>query len=309
VQSLLHKKGVLKGHSGAIYALDYDFRTGFLLSGGADKLVTAWNVEKGESAPFQALFPAPVYSMCLVPDKNLLLVGTSAGSIHIIDLIRKEEIKILQHHTAQIFDLRYSSSQNSFYSLGGDGNFAQCSLETLSLLRIKKFSTAKLRQMDFHPQTQDIALACGDGRILILDIHTLEIKKEFPAHHLSANAVRYHPSGKFLVSGGKDAYLNVWDLEDYVLTHSIPAHNFAIYSIRFSPDQQLFATASRDKTIKLWDASSFAFLERIDAEKSGGHINSVNVLLWGGNSGCLVSAGDDRSILAWEQESSGYRGR
>ena len=90
-----------------------------------------------QAEKFAAQFPAIVYSICHIPEKKLLLVGTSAGSIHVLDLEKKQEIKILQHHTEPIFDLRYSPTTNCFYSVGGDGNFAICSLETLSLIKIK----------------------------------------------------------------------------------------------------------------------------------------------------------------------------
>jgi hypothetical protein len=39
-------------------------------------------------------------------------------------------------------------------------------------------------------------------------------------------------------------------------------------------------------------------LTRLDNEKSGGHLNSVNALLW--KNDYLISGSDDRSIIVWE---------
>jgi WD40 repeat protein len=296
-----HKLSALTGHKGAIYALEQGPEGGILFSGGADKLVTAWNLTLQTNLPFQAHFPAPVYSICYVAEKNLLLVGTSAGSLHIVDLEEKKEIKILQHHTAQIFDIRYSIKHKSIYSIGGDGNFAHCSLDSLSLIRIKKMTPLKLRQIDINADETELALASGDGTITLLNLETMEQKTQFHAHEFSANAVKYHPSGKILLSGGKDALLKAWDLNNNCLNiHSIAAHNFAIYDIRFSPDKRLFATASRDKTIKLWNASTLDFLLRINSENQAGHVNSVNALFWSETPDVLISAGDDRALMIWE---------
>jgi WD repeat-containing protein 61 len=290
----------LPGHQGAVYALENGSESGTLFSAGADKVITAWNLRTRQNLPFLARLPDPVYSLCFVREHNLLLAGTSTGNIHIIDLDKKKEIKILKNHAGQVFDIRYALKQKSFYSLGGDGTFAWCDMDLLSVKKVLKLSDSKLRQMDLNSSETEMAIASGDGDILILDAFTAELKARFKAHTLSANTVKYHPSGKILLSGGKDAHLNIWDLENgNIRLHSIPAHNFSIYSICFSPDNRLFATASRDKTLKIWDAASFEFLLRISKEMHNGHVNSVNTLYWSADPACLVSAGDDRSLILW----------
>ncbi|MBK7939593.1 MAG: hypothetical protein IPJ82_22020 [Lewinellaceae bacterium] len=92
--------------------------------------------------------------------------------------------------------------------------------------------------------------------------------------------------------------MRVWDLENnFRLVSEQPAHLFTLNHIVFSPDGQFFATASRDKTIKIWDAATFQLLKVVDTIRNGGHINSVNRLLW--LPGCLVSCSDDRTVMLW----------
>lgn len=78
------------------------------------------------------------------------------------------------------------------------------------------------------------------------------------------------------------------------------AHMFTINHLAFSPDGSLFATASRDKTIKIWDTYSLKLLKVLDTIRHGGHINSVNRLLWLPE--MLVSASDDQRAIIWEVE-------
>lgn len=290
----------LTGHNGSLYALDKGISEHNFFSGSSDKFVALWNLRTFQLENFAASFPSPIYSICHIAEKNLLLVGTSAGSIHVLDLVKKEEIKILQHHTSAVFDIKYSLQTNCFYTAGGDGNFAICSLEILSLIKIKKLCDAKARSIDINYHASEIAVVCGDCNAYIFDLNTLETKNIFAAHQFSANAVRYTPDGKFLLTGGKDAHLNIWETQNYQLIKSIPAHNFAIYDIVFSPDASLFATASRDKTIKIWDTKTFDLLARINKENFDGHINSVNKLLWIPYNNYLISTGDDRAIMVWE---------
>tara|TARA_B110000090_G_scaffold42134_1_gene47133 strand:+ start:4587 stop:5501 length:915 start_codon:yes stop_codon:yes gene_type:complete len=290
----------LAGHSGCIYAMDAGISESTIFTGGSDLIIALWNLDTLSTEKFAASLPAAVYTICHIPEKNILLAGTTTGSVHILDLEKHQEIKILQHHTAPIFDIKYSLKTNCFYTAGGDGNFAVCSLDTLSLIKIKKLSDKKVRNIDFNYVTSEIAVALGDCTILVFDLYTLEVKTDFIAHQLAANVVRYSPDGKFLLTGGRDAHLNIWQTDNYELIKSIPAHNWAIYDIVFNPDTTLFATASRDKTIKIWDAKTYQLLHRITKENNEAHTHSVNKLLWSTYNNYLVSVGDDKVVMVRE---------
>lgn len=290
----------LAGHSGCIYAMDKGISESTIFTGGSDLIIALWSLDTLQTEKFAASLPAAVYTICHIPEKNILLAGTTTGSVHIIDLEKNQEIKILQHHTAPIFDIKYSLKTNCFYTAGGDGNFAVCSLDTLSLIKIKKLSEQKVRNIDFNYVTSEIAVALGDCTILVFDLYTLEVKTDFIAHQLAANVVRYSPDGKFLLTGGRDAHLNIWQTDNYELIKSIPAHNWAIYDIVFNPDTTLFATASRDKTIKIWDAKTYQLLHRITKENNEAHTHSVNKLLWSTYNNYLVSVGDDKVVMVRE---------
>jgi len=295
----------LTGHSGCVYAMDKGISEHTVYTGGSDRFIALWNLETLQAEKFAASLPAPIYTICHIPEKNILLAGTTTGSIHILDLEKKEEIKMLQHHLAPVFDIKYSLKTNCFYTAGGDGNLAVCSLETLSLIKMKKLSKEKVRSIDFNYTTSEIAVALGDSIVLIFDLHTLEYKKDFIAHQLEekiigANVVRYSPDGKFLLTGGRDAHLKIWQVGNYELVKSIPAHNWAIYDIVFNPDATLFATASRDKTIKIWDAKTYQLLKRITKENFEAHTHSVNKLIWSTYNNYLVSVGDDRMVMVRE---------
>jgi len=291
----------LKGHNGSIYDLSEGSDAFHIFSASGDKIIALWNLATMQAENFAATLPQLLYEICYVPEKNILLAGTASGAVHIIDLTEKRELKILQHHTSAIFEIKYSAKTNCFYTCSGNGEFAVCSLDTLSVLKVKKVCDEKVRSIDFNYITDELALASGDGNIRIYNLFSLEEKYSFNAHRFSANVVRYTPDNKTLISGGKDAHLNFWDVgNNYQHIKSVPAHNFAIYDIVFNPAGTLFATASRDKTIKIWNMQTFDFLLRISIDNTDGHTHSVNKLLWSAYKNYLVSAGDDRTIRIWD---------
>ncbi len=286
----------LKGHTGCIYAMDSGLYPNTIFTGGSDNFIAQWNLETLQAEKFATSFAAHLYTICHIPEKKLLLAGTTDGNIHIINTDQKKEIRILKLHKGPVFDIKYSLKTNYFYTAGGDGNLAICSLDTFSPTRIITLSHEKLRSIDFNNSASEIAIATGSCDIFILDLFTLQVKSGFIAHQLSTNIVRYTPDGRFLLSGGRDAYLKIWETGSNTLLKAIPAHNWAIYDIAFSPDGNLFATASRDKTVKIWDTKTFRLIKRITKEHSAGHTFSVNKLLWSNFNNYLVAVGDDKEI-------------
>ncbi len=295
----INKSQTLLGHEGAVYALEKSNAPGRFFSGGSDRIVCQWCMD-GITPPSALVnVGAIVYSIRLVQEKSLLLIGTSAGNLHVVDLIAGKEIRNLAHHRSGIFDIQYSIALDRIFTASGDGSVAMWRLSDLALIRNIQLCQEKVRSLSIHPAAPIIAAACGDGSIRLLDAENGTINQQFQAHGLSSNAVIYDPAGERLFSGGRDAHLNVWDASTYQNVRSIPAHNYAIYSFAFSPDHEVLASASRDKTVKLWNAQSFEIISRLDRENYDGHRNSVNKVLWLEHPSGLVSAGDDRAIMLW----------
>tara|TARA_B110000211_G_scaffold68580_1_gene79240 strand:- start:4845 stop:5768 length:924 start_codon:yes stop_codon:yes gene_type:complete len=303
VQIGVKKSKQFEGHRGAIYTLESADEKNKFFSGSSDNLVVEWNLKDQQQNKVAARLPAKAMALKYIPKINVLLVGQSLGGIHVIDLNKNEEIKLLQLHRQSIYDIQYLPEQECFWVAAGDGTLSVWSVNDFSLFIALKLCDKKIRSIAFSSVLKETAVGCGDGSIRIFDFETYEEKHIIKGHldDFSVNSVCYHPNGKHLLSGSRDAYLNVWDIEDdYTLIHHIPAHNYAIYSIVFSPDKKFFATGSRDKTIKIWDAENFELLLRIDKMQHEGHSHSVNKLLWSDFNNYLVSTGDDKAIMVWE---------
>lgn len=292
------RKAVFTGHTGSVYALARGSGNSFF-SGGGDRIVAEWNLDAPEEGKMIAQTTGIIYSILRL--NRMLLVGQSQGGIHVIDLDKNAEVRLLQYHDSGVFNLHHIPEHDLILSLAGDGSMGMIDAEGLTLINKLSLGTGKLRSAAHDPVAGILAVGAADGSIYTFTLPGMKPVRHWQAHQpgFSVNAVRFSRDGKYLLSGSRDAHLNVFSVEDdFKPVQSIPAHNYAIYSIEFADDLPLFATGSRDKTIKIWDEKNFEVIQRIDKDKTEGHVNSVNKIIWH-PSGSILSASDDRSVMCW----------
>ncbi len=290
----VHKKAQLTGHNASIYALAFGKREGTFLSAGGDGWVVEWDIEEPELGKVIAKTDAKIFSLNHFPDKKLMAAGNMEGGIHWISTEKNIDIKNIAHHEQGIFSILPLG--NNAITGGGLGKLTKWNLENIATQETLHLSNTSLRCMDINDDS--IIVGSSDCSIYVLG-HDLDIRYRIEAaHENSVFSIAFHPNEEYMLSGGRDAILKVWDLKGNEV-NAQSAHWFTINDIKFRPDSTIFATASRDKTIRLWDAENFTLIKEINAIKNGGHVNSVNRLMWLDNHH-LISASDDRTIIIWE---------
>lgn len=286
------------GHRAAIYALAQGRNDRHFLSAGGDGWIVEWNLDDPEMGKLVANTETQIFSLCALPDRNRIVAGNMNGGLHWIIRDAPENTLNVQHHTKGVYDI-LALGQHLF-TAGGDGVFTRWDIETARTMESIQLSNQALRAIAYTEKRHEIAVGASDNNIYILDVETLALKSTIlNAHTNSVFTLVWSPDSQQLLSGGRDAWLKIWEFpKSSAVSHPTEAaHLFTINHITFSPDGKLFATASRDKTLKIWDATTFELLKVVDTIRNGGHINSVNRLLW--LPGCLVSASDDRSAMIW----------
>ena len=301
----IQKIAQLTGHKGGVFSLAKTTSDHLFLSGAGDGWIVEWDLTEPENGRLvaqaedtQVAGRASVFA--LSQHQNLILAGNMNGGLHWIYPATTTLNKDVLEHKKGIYDAQVIDNQ--LFTTGGDGVLAKWSLAEQRVTESIQLSQKSLRQMTFSPKRNELAVGASDGNIYILDIADFSIKKTIEAaHEHSTFALHYSPDGNYLWTGGRDALLKIWDIENnYEIVSSQPAHLFTINAIVFSPDGKLAATGSRDKTIKIWNTENFKLLKVIDVVRNGGHVNSVNTLLWSNYKNWLISGSDDRSLIIWD---------
>ena len=287
----------ITGHKDCIYTLTGFDQPGRFFSASGDGMVVLWDLDRPDEGQLIARLPASVYALKYLPSSHLLAAGQNFEGIHLLDVENKREKASLQLTRAAIFDIQTDASH--LYVGTGEGVLMKVGADTLQIIGKAHESEKSLRSIAIDPVRGEVAAGYSDHRVRIFDLD-LRLKTTIDAHANSVFTVRYSPDNRFLVTGSRDARLKFWDVSSgYQPAHEIVAHMFAINHLDYSPDGKHFVTCSLDKTIKVWDASELRLLKVIDRASHGGHVTSVNKVLWTSYNDQIISAGDDRTISVW----------
>lgn len=299
---IVSKIAHFSGHKDAIFALSDSTKGNTFYSGGADGYVVEWDIESKQNGKLLVQVPRPVYCLHLLKDKQLLLCGTAAGNLHVVDLAQGKEIRNIEAHQLGIYDIKEIDS--CIITSGGDGKVMLWDKETFKLLETLHFANKSARVIAIHPTQSKFAVGYSDHYIRLFDTQKSILLHENKAHENSVFALAFSVNGKELISGGRDVMLKKWQAEQFdSLAENIPAHNLHINAVQFNSEGDLFITGSMDKTIKIWDAHTFKLLKVVDKARNDGHLSSVNKAIWF-DAKRFITCSDDRTVMMWEMEKS-----
>ena len=294
---MISKIKEIVGHVASIYSLDG--HDDLIYTGSGDHFVARWNIDSATQDAFAIKAEKAVYCLKLISNNSVLAFGTNSGSLHVIDIQSKKELRHFVQHKSALFCIQENPLKNQVYSTDADGNLGVWKSDSWDLLLFLPLDCGKIRSIVVSADGEMIYLACQDGNIRIFETNGFNEVANFFAHENGSNSLAIFPlNPKFLISGGKDGYLRIWDLVSFTVQLEIPAHNYAVYQILFINNGKTIVTASRDKSIKIWNAKDFSFLQKIE-RKHYGHSHAVNDL-WKKNENQFVSVGDDKRIILWQ---------
>ncbi len=281
----------LTGHNGAIYKI-IDLDSNHFLSGGGEGWIVKWD-KTGKNVDGQLIAKAnsQIFSMTMIPNSDLLIVGCMSGDLLWINMTAKSIVKKYQLTKYAIYDIL--AVGDHFYSLGADGYITSWDPLRMSPIVSKSISNKALRKCVYDAETNQLIIGSSDGNIYFID-PTLNNNATLilDAHSSSVFALTLHEG--VLYSGGRDAKIKIWDIEHKMLLNTIDAHWFTVNDLNISKNGKRLISSSRDKTVRIWNTKT---KKPILVDWNEKHVNSVNSLLLDESNQNIISCSDDRTII------------
>ena len=291
----------LQGHQHPVYALEVDADGETIYSAGGDKGVVAWDIRLGTFKHVVVPVPSTVYVLKALKGTPYLCAGLSSGEVLVIDPKAQKILRVLKFHEKPVFSLAFIESKSELLIGSEDGVISIWSIPAFEKVYTLPLSHSTIRVMVVDAENRQVVVGDKGGMLHILDASDYRLLTSWQGHTQSVTSLAISSNDQQLLTGGRDARLVVYKgVSNQKLTEFVP-HMFAVYGIAFHPVWPIFATISRDKSIKIWSSDTFRLLKTWSREKGNeSHALSINCVIWHPITHQLLTAGDDRMIMAWD---------
>lgn len=280
------------GHKDSVYGFAIDNESQTIYSAGADGYIVAWEKSDYANGILVLQTSEAFYSVHYEPQLQLLFAGTRSGSLYVVDVVKKQLMVQLQLTNVSIFFTKLA-----FHKLWigtESGELIQLDLD-FNIVQKSKLSSKSLRVMTISPNEDKMYIGCSDFCIYGVTKDGVVI-----------NTLQNHTNSVFglacweeaLWSAARDAMIKKWDTKNNIVEKEVAAHLYQITSL--AANDTFLISTSMDKSIKIW-SHDLQLLKVLNFEKSKGHTNCINKVLWL-STNRFVTSSDDRTLKVWEIE-------
>jgi WD40 repeat protein len=203
----------LEGHAGEVHALCFSADGHRGLSGGSDRTIGLWDLDKGREAFFFDEV-APVTSMALAPDERRAVTGHPDGNLRLWDLPARKELAPLGKHNNAVNNLVFSPDGGRLLAMTADGNLHLWDMVKGEEVRTMPMQPAGAPCAAFSPDGQRLLTGGmqGASQLRLWDLVTGKELCHFEGHKGNVLAVAFAPDGLSVLTGGSDRTVREWRL-------------------------------------------------------------------------------------------------
>ncbi|CAZ80235.1 unnamed protein product [Tuber melanosporum] len=232
----------LTGHVMGVWAMVPWGNT--LVSGGCDRDVRVWDMEKGDCKAILRGHTSTV--RCLkMSDPKTAISGSRDTTLRIWDIEKGVCLNVLVGHQASVRCLEIHG--DLVVSGSYDTTAKVWSISKGTCLRTLSGHFSQIYAIAFDGNR--IATGSLDTSVRIWDPHTGNLMAVLQGHTSLVGQLQMR--GNTLVTGGSDGSVRVWSLEKYACVHRLAAHDNSVTSLQF--DETRIVSGGSDGRVKVWD--------------------------------------------------------
>uniref|UniRef100_UPI00398F0A47 telomerase protein component 1-like n=1 Tax=Pristiophorus japonicus TaxID=55135 RepID=UPI00398F0A47 len=232
------------------------------------------------------------------PAGRTAVVGTSEGSLHILDLDSGQEVRSLASGCDGISDCVFLD-ESTLCATSFNGKIEVWSLADGCRLLLIDGHGDRITGCALSPDGKHLATCSWDQTVKVWVVVTGKLNVALTNPH-PLNCVTFHPEGQLLATGSWDRTVKIWNWVRASIVSVLHGHPASVRAVTFAPSGEFLASASLLGEVRLWSTASGLAVAGYQA-----HRGPVTALRFLADGRYLLTTGEDHQVRIW----SGTLGR
>ncbi len=285
---------LLAGHAGPVTCVACSPDGRFAVSGGSDRTVRLWDLEKGTEV---RRFEGHAQAVCCVafsPDGGKILSGGEDRTVRLWDVASGKELHRLEGHEGVVSGVLFSEDGRLALSGGRDQTVRVWDAATGRAVRTSPVD-APVLSMGASPTAKGVvALGSTDGRLRLWRLEDGKVTARIPGPEGAVEGVAVPPGEPRILCAAPDGVVRLFDVESKLELVRLKGHKGAADTALPLPGGRRVLSCGADGTVRLWDLVTGEELRRFE-----GHTGRVRRVALCPDGRRFVSAGFDGSVRLW----------
>lgn len=272
-----------------ITCLQYNPKSGLIVSGSDDHTLKVWSSETGRCISTLKGHTGGVWSSQLT-EGDIVISGATDRTVRIWKARTAELLHILYGHSSTVRCLAVCDT--SVVSGSRDHTLRLWDIVSGECLEIFAGHTQAVRCVEFRDGI--IVSGAYDHLVMVWDAGTGECLHTLACHTSRIYSLQF--DGKTIASGSLDSTICIWDLDTGKLRHTLTGHTSLTSKMLLRGN--LLVSANADSYCKIWDVTTGRCLRTLgENDPANKHASAITSVYF--NDEHVVTSSDDGTVKLW----------
>jgi WD40 repeat protein len=264
-----------------------------IISAGGERVVLRWERDTGKITQRLSEASADITSLCVVPNRDQLLVGQGV-SVRLYDLATGKEVRRLMGHSDAVRAMAVSRDGKLALTGGDDRTVRLWDLTSGREMRRLAGHRGRIGGVAVSPDGRFGVSGDRDQNIRLWDLLAGRELRTFPVPRGAILGVSWSPDGRSIATAHYDTTVRLWEVDTGRELRRFTGHRQMVAAVAFSPDGTRIASAGSDRAVLIWDVSSGAELS-----SGTGHTDAIVAVAFAPDGTQVLTASTDRTVRLW----------